>query len=408
MLKDAKNHPEETSTSAKVAVVRGRIISTSRELSDGDRQSWAALAARAIEPNPFHEPECVLAAARNLPQAEHARIAVAEDANGKVVACLPYQHVGFGSDSLSAISYKLATSRLRRMNYLGTPLIDPAGGLDATVALLETVAEDCRSEGSYAIDLWDVAADGPADVYLREAAASLGFRLILVDSFDRGILKRGEAVEEEPGHSKRTMRNLRSKQRSLGRALGADVVLVDRSDDAAIEEYIRMEASGYKSETGVAMGTVPGEPEFFTEMCKSFAAEGRLHFLSLMAGSTTTAMVAWVDSGDSIFQFKWSYDATLAKYSPGLQIHSASIEHFQESTDAALLDTCTGRNNDFVSAMYPARRTLNRYTFVVQDGLRNRAVVKLVDGIRALRDPYLRRAKRAQSESVKGFRVAGS
>jgi CelD/BcsL family acetyltransferase involved in cellulose biosynthesis len=349
----------------------------------------------------------VIAAANHLPEGGDVRLAVVED-EGRFVACLPFQHVLSGSRSLSPISYRTATSRIRRMNYLGTPLIDPAGGLDATVKLFETVADECRSEGAYAAELWDVAAGGAVDGYIQQAAEQLGLPLVVTESFERGILQRGDDDEEEASRSARTVRNLRRKQRSLGRALGGEVVLVDRSDDDAIEDYVRLEASGYKSELGVAMTTFPGETEYFAEMCRSFAADGRLHFLSLMAGTTTAAMVAWIDAGDSVFQFKWSYDDNLAKYSPGLQIHVASIEHFRDNTDAAMLDTCTGRQNDFVSAMYPARRTLNLYRLVVQDGMRDRMRVRFVDGSREIRDRMAKLVDPAKRKPAPGFRAAGS
>ncbi|HEX3803539.1 MAG TPA: GNAT family N-acetyltransferase [Solirubrobacteraceae bacterium] len=326
----------------------------------------------------------MIAAARNLPDVEDVRLAVVED-DGRFVACLPFHHIQSGLRSVSPISYKTATSRIRRMNYLGTPLIDPAGGLEATTKLIETVAAECRSEGSYAAELWDVAAGGPVDGYLREAAASLGLPLVVTETFDRGFLHQGDA-EALPAGSAETIQNLRDKRRSLGRALGDEVVLVDRTDDEAIDDYVRLEASGYKSEFGVSMTTFPGEREFFSEMCRSFVADGRMHFLSLMAGDTTMAMVVWIDAGDSVFQFKWSYDHSFAEYSPGLQVLLAGIEHFREKTDFAMLDTCTGDGIDFVLAMYPARRTLNLYRLVVQDRLRDRMRVKFVDESRDLRD----------------------
>jgi len=387
------------------AQLRGRIINVDRDLSDAERASWASLAARAVEPNPFHEPACVAAAARHLPEGDRVKVAVVEDDTG-FLACLPFQHVRSGSRHLPAVSYEIATSRVRRMNYLGIPLIDPTGGVEAMVKLLETLADECRRAGSYFAELWDVAAGGPADILLNDAAAILGLPLVTVDSFDRGILVRGDDTGIE-WHNAKTMRELRRKQRRLERALGDPIVLLDRSDIQAIEEYIQLEASGYKSDTGVAMDMFAGEPEYFTEMCRSFAAEGRLHMFTLGSASRTAAMGGMIDAGGSAFMFKWSYDAEFAKHSPGWQLHEAIIDQFRTTGTAAMLDTCTGGHNGFVFSTYPSRRTMNRYHLVVHDKLRQRMWVRFVDETRGMRGRLSKLASLAH-KPPQGYRAPGS
>jgi Acetyltransferase (GNAT) domain len=368
--------------------VRGRIIQVSRELAERDRYAWSALAARAVEPNPFLEPECVIAAARNLPSGDGIRLAIVED-DDAFLACLPLQHVSTGWQRMPGASYRTATTRVRRVNYLGTPLVDGSRGPEAMVRLLATVAGECRAAGSYAVELWDVAAGGPVDGYLHEAADRLGLPLRVAYSFERGILRRDETTVE--GRPPPSVGDLDAKRRELGRLLDGELTLVDRGDEAAISDYIRLESSGYRAETGVAMAAVAGEPAYFTEMCQAFACEGRLHLLSLEAGSTTVATVGWIRAGDSIFQFKWSYDAAFAQCAPGVQIHRAAIEHFRADMTSVLLDTCTGEHNDIVSEMYPGRRTLNLYRLVVSDGWRQRGQVALVDGVRGVRGRIARR-----------------
>jgi CelD/BcsL family acetyltransferase involved in cellulose biosynthesis len=388
-----------------VKTVTGRVIEVKQRLSDGDRRAWAELAGRAVEPNPFHEPSCVIPAAQHQTFGDEIQLVVAEE-DGRFLACLPIRHV---RTSWRQLSYQTATTRVRRMNYLGTPLIDPERGVEATAMLLQTLVEECRSQRSDTAELWDVTAGGPTETFLQEAAAQIGLPIRVKHSFDRGILGRQRLDQEGPSHSARTLRTLRSKQRGLSRATGTEVVLVDRFDEDAISEYIRLEASGYKAQTGVAMTTVTGEPEYFTDMCRGFADSGRLHLLSLQAGAEPAAMMAWIEADDSIFQFKWSYDDGYAKYSPGLQLHMAAIEHFRTNTQATLLDTCTDENNEFVFGMYPHRRTLRRYEIGIRDGLRHRATVKLVGDGGHLRKRLARRlARRSAGPPRPGFQDAGA
>jgi hypothetical protein len=394
--------------------VRGRVIRVNADLTDGDREAWAALAQRASEPNPFHEPDAVVAAARHLPTGDTIKLAVVEN-DDRFFACLPVQHVRRHWRDQSEPSYQFATTEVRRMNYLGTPLFDTSKGVEPMTVLLETLVEECRSEGSVAAEFGDVAAGGTVDSYLREAAAGLGLKLDVIHTFDRGLLRREEIIDGEALHSGKTLRNLRSKKRAMGRALEGEVTVKDRFDDESIAEYIRIEESGYKAETGNAMTSVPGEPQQFAEMCHAFAAAGRFHLLSLMVDSTTTAMMGWVTARDSVFQFKWSYDSRYAKFSPGKLIHLEAIERFQNETDAELLETCTAPNNHFVLGMYKSRRRVNRYRLVVDTSIRGRASMGAVQGgvnllwkARAVREKLTGPDRQGDSRPPTGFRKAGS
>ena len=207
----------------------------------------------------------------------------------------------------------------------------------------------------------------------------------MFESFERGFLKRDNPSAYQRAHSTRTLRNIQRKMRNLGKELGETVEVVDRADDPdAIDDYIALEASGYKAETGVAMATVPGESEYFRSMCQGFAAEGRLHLLSLTDSRNTPAMIAWVRGGDTIFQFKWSFDERFAKYSPGLILHTEALRYFHEKTDAEFLDTCTWGENEMINRLYPDRRAIASYFIVLGPNLLDRVVMKSFVALRPL------------------------
>lgn len=379
-----------------------------RQLSSEDRRQWTDLAVRAVEPNPFHEPSCVIPAALHQVFGNDIRLVLVEDGDRRLFACLPLRHV---RTHWHQLSYSAATTKVRRYNYLGTPLIDPARGLEATITLLETLVEECRAMESLFAEFVDVTAGGPADRYLRQAVSALGLGLRTVHTFERGVLQRKGPDDRPSLHSAETVRNLQKKLRRLGREVGEPVAFVDRADDQAIADYIQLEGSGYKGDIGAAMVTVPGEPEYFADMCRRFASAGRLHLLSLMAGSTTAATMAWLRAGDSMFMFKCSYNPDLAKYSPGQQIHAAGIERFYNETDADLLDTCTGWDNDLVLSMYRARRTLNRYQIVFPNRRRDRALVHIVgdgEGVRSAVTRRLHRLRNTKTPTIRGHRKPGS
>ena len=58
-------------------------------ISNRDLDAWRDLAARAIEPNPFFEPDYVQALARGLDRVAEVRLAICRDASGWQF-CLPF------------------------------------------------------------------------------------------------------------------------------------------------------------------------------------------------------------------------------------------------------------------------------------------------------------------------------
>jgi hypothetical protein len=383
-------------------LMRPRIINV-RNLSAEDEKSWRDLSERALEPNPFYEPDCLIPAALHQTFGDEINLVVAED-RGRFYACLPIRRV----TRWRGLPYKIVTSQVRRMTYLGTPLVDEEYGLEAVTAVLSALVDDRRKGGSKVLVLQDLT-EGSVSSLFRAAASDLKLPLVVFESFERGTLGRHDPPGYLQAHSPKTLRNLNRKQRNLGKELGGTAEIVDRGDDpAAIDEYITLEASGYKADNGVAMAKVPGEPEYFRDMCGRFASEGRFHLLSLGGPERTAAMIAWFRSGDSLFQFKWSYDEAFSKYSPGLILHTEAMRYFEERTDARLLDTCTWGENEMVNRLYPDRRTIASYFIVLGPSIRDRLVMKSVVTLRPLHRKiyeFIRRDK--AEEALRGKRAPG-
>ena len=362
----------------RTRLVEGRVLNV-RNLSQTAEDSWRDLAHRAIEPNPFYEADCIIPAATHQSFGDEIELVVAADGD-RFYGCMPIRHV----TRWRKLPYPIVTSQVRRMTYLGTPLVDAEYGAEAVKAMLRVLMDERRVGRSRVFVLQELA-DGPVAALFRSAAAELGLPLVVFESFDRGSLKRDYPPAYQQAHSTKTLRSLQRKMRNLGKELGETVEVVDRgADPEAIEDYIALEASGYKAETGVAMATVPGEAEYFRSMCKGFAAEGRLHLLSLTDSRNTPAMIAWVRSGDSIFQFKWSYDEKFAKYSPGLLLHTEALRYFHEKTDAEFLDTCTWGENEMINRLYPDRRPIVSFFIALRPSMVDRLVMKSFVALRPL------------------------
>jgi CelD/BcsL family acetyltransferase involved in cellulose biosynthesis len=361
-----------------------RIIQVS-EVSAEDERAWRELANRVAEPNPFYEPDCLIPAAKHQTFGSDIKLAVAE-LDGRFFGCVPFRSVNRWK-----FPYPILTSQVRRMNGLGTPLIDPEMGTEAAAALLRAVSDERSPLHGRMFVLDTSGAGGPVALYLRQAARNLGFWLCAYETFERGKLVRSDGQENAKTHSYKTRRNLRRQMRLLTEAVGTPVELSDRSDDpVAIDDYIALEALGYKSKKGIAMTTVPGEPEYFKDMCSRFAASGRLQVLALQAGPRAIAMQMWIRAGEGAFLWKGSYDETYGQFGPGVLLHTVAIDFFNDKTESQWMDSCTGPDHKLLFRLYPVKRPIEMLAIALGSSRVDRAVVKGFMAARPLHSRYYR------------------
>jgi len=337
--------------------MEGRIIPV-RRLGSTDEAAWRALADRAAEPNPLFEPDCVIPAAQHQDFGDQIAVAVAEE-GGEFLALIPIRRVG----RWSGLPYPWVVTKVRRMTYCGTPLLDPARGKDGMAAILDVLARRPGLRSGRILVMEELAEGGVADRALEQAAAATGRVLCRYDSWERPHLHRRPEATYNSGHTKKDLSNLARLRRKLRARLGTDVCFADRSaDPAAVDEIIRLEAAGYKGKTGVAMTTVPGESEYFRAMCDRFREQGRLCVYTLQAGDVVCAVVMFLRAAEGLFMIKVGYDEELARSSPGLQLHLDLINHFHAQPDLKWIDVCTYKDNETLLRMYPDRK---RFTSVL-------------------------------------------
>jgi len=134
-----------------------------RSISAAEIERWRALARRAVEPNPFFEPELALAAAEELGDSQTSLLVV-EDSD-RWHACLPVRSAQFRR------FLPVQRSRSHPYCFLGTPLLDGETTCPAARALLELALSRPSREP---LLLEDLAGDGPAAAAIRQAAEELG------------------------------------------------------------------------------------------------------------------------------------------------------------------------------------------------------------------------------------------
>ena len=285
-------------------------------------EAWRALSARASEPNPWFEPNVLLALAdirRDI------ALLTVQAADG-LRLCLPLIP---------------ATQRWRRVplpmlmtpHPLGTPLVDP---VDTESVLRCAFTSLARGRGPRFLKLQELPAEGPVTTAIT-AALGTGWRSHEVTPRGEWPLmrRRPQRTYLEEGVSRKQRHNLRRIRRRLEEQLGDELRLTDGpTDEVMVDRFIRLEASGWKGRQGTALARQPGWTEYFHKVCRGFDGEGRLHIVSLGSRSTTVAMKVMVTAGEGLFELRVAYDETYARLSPGTLLEVESIEHFHRGPHA--------------------------------------------------------------------------
>jgi CelD/BcsL family acetyltransferase involved in cellulose biosynthesis len=324
--------------------VATRLIPLS-DIAPAELGAWDDLAARAAEPNPFFEADFVLPAARR-PDAPRVALLVAERQGGWV-ACLPVRLRGTPPmTSIQAWCHEYC--------FLGTPLVDR----DAVGAGVDALLHAVRDHNRFLV-LDQLALDGPVGAAVEQAIGSNGFRRVFERRFERAcVVRRSDDQQLELSSSSRRTR--RRQLRGLEQELGAPPALIDRSGSAeAVEEFLRMEASGWKGKAETAFASSEADGALFREVWAAFTNAGRFRILELGTGaSAPAAMYCDILAGEVVFSFKMAFDERYRAHGPGVELLYASIEDFLENRGERLMDSCADSQNALVNRLMPDRRPL--------------------------------------------------
>ncbi|MDF9877534.1 GNAT family N-acetyltransferase [Cellulosimicrobium cellulans] len=336
--------------------LRTRTLALAAATPD-DVDRWARLVDRALEPNPFLSPAYLATAARHLPEARDVVLVVVEDEE-RLLAVLPLSR-----DHSPRSGTTFATTAgpfLGSDSPLCAPLVDrdrPDDTLDALIDHLRS-----RTNGFPGlVELTLVPVDGPLWDALARACARNHVSVFERYRMDRAVLRRDpDAPTPREALSTSRRKHVDRMRRRLEREVGP-LTVTDRGDDpTAFEDFVRLEAAGWKgtTEDGGALAVSPGREEWFREVAARLRERGHLHVLSVDAGDQTVFMSVALGAGSSLYGLMDAYDERFTRCSPGTVGRVLEQEHVLERTDALLFDPCLHPANVVPTGLYRSRRTL--------------------------------------------------
>ena len=140
--------------------------------------------------------------------------------------------------------------------------------------------------------------------------------------------------------------------------------------DQLIQQFLDMEASGWKVESGTALACQPDTRKFYRELIQSAAADGKARFLSLTLDGKPIAMLSDLRLGENIYSFKTAFDENYASFSPGLQIEIGNIESMHQG-GIQLADSCTAPDNATINRIWGQRLDFQSLVLGLRPGISN-------------------------------------
>ena len=126
-----------------------------------------------------------------------------------------------------------------------------------------------------------------------------------------------------------------------------------------IEEFLRVEASGWKGASGSALACSESGQRYFTQIATAAFRSGRLLMLGLDYDGEPVARRCAFLAGDGSFAFKTAYDERFAHYSPGTILEIDSLLQLQGLGRVRWMDSCAAPDNALINRISNDRKAIH-------------------------------------------------
>jgi CelD/BcsL family acetyltransferase involved in cellulose biosynthesis len=309
---------------------------------------WEALAAEAAEPNPFYEHWMLLPALEAYGAEADFRCA-AVFLDGALAGLFPLRV----EPRWRRTPVRAVRSWRHRNMVNGTPLVRAKTMRECWAALFE-------ARVAPVLELEWMSAAGPLYGALVETATDAGYPWTVTDAYERAVLVRGRDPRQRfNSNMKNNVRRWHARLASLGEV---KAVQLGPQDDAGawLEEFMRLEAAGWKGKAGTALACRADDRRFVGEIFPEAFRRGRLIVTGLDLDGKPLARHCMLAGGEGAFTFKIAYDEAYASCSPGILADVENVRWFMETPGPDWIDSNTARENTSYGRVWKDRRTVQR------------------------------------------------
>ena len=344
--------------------------------------AWQELAENALERNVFYEHWMLLPALQAYGAGKDIGVALVLTDEKRL-----------GGGSLAGLFPLRLLPRFRNLNisalslwqhphcYLCTPLVRADRAVECVSGLLQWLRHGANAR---LLELPWISGDGPFRTLLLERCNGLGLTSWITESFTRGLWRHATDAAGGPGAavSGALRRRLRRQERRLAERGRLEHVAMRPGDDIRrwIEEFLRVEASGWKGACASALACSESGQRYFTQIATAAFRSGRLLTLGLDYDGEPIARRCAFLAGDGSFAFKTAYDERFGHYSPGTILEFDSLQQLQGLGRVRWMDSCAAPDNALINRISNDRKAI--HSLAIAGGPLAEAVIS---GLRLLR-----------------------
>ncbi|HEX3708884.1 MAG TPA: GNAT family N-acetyltransferase [Pseudolabrys sp.] len=236
--------------------------------------------------------------------------------------------------------------------YLASPVID-RDLLDETLqAMLDHIAADPSLPNVVALDA--MRDDGATTQALMRVLAARGSAPAILRRFRRPMLASKLDAKQymESALSASRRKKLRQHRRRLAEkgTLESTIISEPEAVGRALEDFLRLEAAGWKGRKRTALLSNPPDATFAREMVTALAPLGEAWIHALTLDGRTVSMQIVLRAGTTAFTWKTTYDETLHDFSPGMLLFEDYTAALLADPGITCVDSCSYDDSSFMAS----------------------------------------------------------
>jgi CelD/BcsL family acetyltransferase involved in cellulose biosynthesis len=324
---------------------------------NGLKASWTDLVSRALEANVFLDPSFAIPLFQHCGRRRTPKFLLtwAQDEPNS-----PHQLIGLLPVFLPRFLSCFARSPSHPLAPLGTPLFDRDRGPAALHHMMQWFRAYHPSITGVIFSF--LPKDGPTFAMLQLQAEATQNKLRVFREHKRAVLSKAVGSEGFPKQFISTKRrnNYRQQRQRLNR--NGEVTYRTISSCAEIrnaaEAFLSLEFRGWKGLRRTALLARSSDTTFFRSMTRLMALEGKCRIHSLDLGAKPIAMGIVLESGDTNFYWKTTYDERFAHFSPGVQLTLELTQTQLTTPSVSFTDSCAIPDHPMIDHIWRERITM--------------------------------------------------
>ena len=336
----------------KTRQTESRVHPTLTDLLAVPPGAWAALHARAIEPNGYYNPAWAVAVAQHAHERGDAQAVLAWDPSNRdrLTGLLPVRW--------SRQAFTLPVPMLVAWSGYG-PLTVPPLDRDCAPRAAGALLDAAREHGARALLLPTVAINGAAFGAIRTALSEQGLPFEILRRFERAGLDAAQdanrALRAALGAKKlKDLRRQRHRLEDKGE-LAIEVSSTPAEVATALERFLVLERKGWKGLRGTGLSQRDGDAAFIRQAAAALAERACFEIVSLTRAGALIASGLILRDADRAYFFKIAIDENESRASPGVQLALDITRHLCADPRVTFADSSADNEHPMIDRVWRAR-----------------------------------------------------